>query len=172
MQRNHLPRAVVVAYNRNMNDFLHKVFSSGSDDDDARAGRHDDDVRIAACALFLEMANIDNEFAEEERQRILTILQDEFGVSAEHATEMAREAAAQLEGATDMWRFTNLVNENYSREEKLRVVELLWQIVYADGRLDAHEDYLMHKMGKLLRLTHRDLIAAKLRVLERGGKGE
>jgi uncharacterized tellurite resistance protein B-like protein len=154
-----------------MRDFLQKAFG-GDDDGLKRESREEGDVRIAACALFLEMANIDNEFAEEERQQILSMLQDEFGVSQEHATEMAREAAAQLEGATDMWRFTNLVNENYSREEKSRVVELLWQVVYADGRLDAHEDYLMHRMGKLLRLTHRELIAAKLRVLERGGEGE
>jgi uncharacterized tellurite resistance protein B-like protein len=154
-----------------MRDFFQKAF--GVDDDGGREGaRGEGDVRIAACALFLEMANIDNEFAEEERQHILAILQDEFGLSEEHATELAREAAAELKGATDMWRFTSLINENYDNDEKLRVVELLWQIVYADGRLDAHEDYLMHKMGKLLRLTHRDLIAAKLRVLERGKEGD
>lgn len=154
-----------------MSDFLQRVFGGGEDGRQEES-RGEGDVRIAACALFLEMANIDNEFADEERQKILSVLQGEYGLSAEHATELARAAAADLKEATDMWRFTNLINENYSNAEKLRVVELLWQIVYADGHLDEHEDYLMHKMGKLLRLTHRDLIAAKLRVLERGGEGE
>jgi len=154
-----------------MRDFFQNAFGAAGDEE-SPSTRGEGDVRIAACALFLEMANIDNEFADEERQHILAILQQEFGLSEAHATELARESAAELKGATDMWRFTNLINENYSNDEKLGVVELLWQIVYADGRLDAHEDYLMHKLGKLLRLPHRDLIAAKLRVLEHGKEGE
>ena len=154
-----------------MRDFFQKALGV-SGGEDSSSNRGEGDVRIAACALFLEMANIDNEFAEEERQHILATLQKEFGLSEAHATELAREAAAELQGATDLWRFTNLINENYSNPEKIRVVEMLWGVVYADGQLDAHEDYLMHKTGKLLRLPHRDLIAAKLRVLERGKEGE
>jgi len=151
-----------------MKDFLSKAFGQSSQSAPQRA---DGDVRIAACALFLEMANIDNEFSEEERQHILAILQDEFGLSEYDALALAQEAAADLEGSIDLWRFTNMINDNYSEEEKVRVVELLWQIVYADGHVDEHEDYLVHKLTKLLRLPHKQMIAAKLRVLERGKEG-
>jgi uncharacterized tellurite resistance protein B-like protein len=144
-----------------MKDFLGRVFGAGQD---GPAERSEVDVRVAACALFLEMANIDNEFSEVERQQILTLLREEFDLDEEHALALAREAAAELEGSTDLWHFTHQINDNYSNEEKLRVVELLWQIVYADGHVDAHEDYLVHKMTKLLRLPHKAMIEAKLRV--------
>jgi uncharacterized tellurite resistance protein B-like protein len=49
-------------------------------------------------------------------------------------------------------------------------VELLWELVYSDGKMDGHENYFMHKLARLLRLTHRDLIDAKLRVIERDKK--
>ena len=64
----------------------------------------------------------------------------------------------------DLWQFTNLINQNYSTDEKLQIIETMWKIVYADGRLDKHEDYLVHKLSNLLRLTHKQLIDAKLRV--------
>jgi len=134
------------------------------------AKRTVEDIRIAAAALFLELASIDNEFSEEERQRILSILQSEYDLSKDDALAMAEEARSQLAGSVDLWRFTNAINEGFSDAEKAHVVELLWEIVYADGTVDAHEDYLMHKLGKLLRMPHRQLIAAKLQVLNRRSK--
>lgn len=147
-----------------MVDFLKRVF--GASESAAKpVPRSGDDIRVATCALFLELASIDNEFSEEERQQILAMLQTEYGLSEQHAIELAENANRELKGSVDVWQFTNQINENYSDEEKLRVVELLWKLVYADGRMDEHEDYLMHKLGKLLRLQHKQLIAAKLKVL-------
>lgn len=156
-----------------MIDFIKKAFS-GSQQQDAGAGAgadagagasREDDLRTATCALFLEIANIDDEFSEEERNSILNIIQTEYGLSKEHALELARRAMSELKGSIDLWRFTNLINDNYTEDEKLRVVELLWRVVYADGKLDKHEDYLIHKVARLLRLTHKQMITAKLKVL-------
>ena len=151
-----------------MKDLFARVF--GTREEAPEKKRDEMDVRVAACALFLEMANIDNEFSEEERQHILQTLQNEFGLSEESALALAQDAAAELQGSIDLWRFTSMINENYSDEEKIRVVELLWEIVYADGHVDEHEDYLVHKMTKLLRLPHKQMIAAKLRVVSRGSR--
>ena len=129
----------------------------------------EEDLRIATCALFLELANIDNEFSEEERDSILALLKAEYNLSEEHALELAQRAVDELKGSIDLWQFTNLINENYTEPEKMRVVELMWQIVYADGRLDKHEDYLVHKLAQLLRLKHKQLIAVKLKVLKARG---
>jgi uncharacterized tellurite resistance protein B-like protein len=137
---------------------------TGGEADVSREG----DLRIATCALFLEIANIDDEFSEEERDSILAIIRSEYDLSEENALELTRRAMAELEGSVDLWRFTSLINENYTDEEKLRVVELLWRVVYADGKLDKHEDYIVHKLASLLRLTHKQLIAAKLKVLHGG----
>jgi uncharacterized tellurite resistance protein B-like protein len=123
------------------------------------------DIRIATCALFLEMANIDGEFSEGERANILKLLAKEYHLSEEDAAELTKAADDERNGKIDLWQYTNLINQNYSDEEKFRVVELLWRVVYSDGRLDAHEDYLVHKLAKLLRLNHDRLIDAKLKVL-------
>ena len=123
------------------------------------------DVRLAACALFLEMAKVDEEFSVDERDMILTILKDEYHLSDEHATALTDEAEKQRKKSVDLWHFTNLINQNFSREEKIRVVELLWKIVYVDGKLDKHEDYLVHTMANMLNLAHQDLIESKLAVL-------
>ncbi len=124
------------------------------------------DVRLAACALFLEMANIDGEFSEDERQEIFTILREEYDLSDEHAAQITEAAEEELEASLDLWKFTNMINTNFSREEKVQVVEFLWRIIYLDGKLNRHEDYLIHKFSRLLRLSHSELIDAKLKVLQ------
>ena len=147
-------------------DFFKKVLGQEAEnlpEDSGSVQPHD--VRIAACALLLEMANVDDEFSPGERETILAILKDEYGLSEEHAAALADAAEKQRDDSLDLWHFTQQVNQNFSREEKILVVELLWKIVYVDGKLDKHEDYLVHSLAKMLNLSHRELIDAKLRVL-------
>jgi uncharacterized tellurite resistance protein B-like protein len=146
-------------------DILKHLFGTGSDDDRSLSPRKPDDIRVATCALFLEMANIDDEFTESERRCVLEMLQQEYGVSSDHAAQLARQAQDQLEGSIDLWQFTNLINERYTKEEKIQVVELIWKLIYADGHLSEHENYLIHRLAKMLRLNHRELINAKLAVI-------
>jgi len=126
----------------------------------------DYDIQIATCALLLEMANIDDEFSDVEREHIASILKEEYGLSVENVIELEDAAKQELENNIDLWKFTHLINKYYSHEEKIRVIELVWRVVYADGRIDQHEDYLVHKLANLLNLTHRELIDAKLIVLD------
>ena len=130
-----------------------------------REARTDHDIRVATCALFLEMANIDGEFSPSESKSILSILKKDFQLSDEYAAELLQASHEELKRSIDLWQFTNLINENYTMEEKIQIIEMIWRIVYTDGKLDQHEDYLVHKLAKLLRLTHQDLIDAKLKVL-------
>ncbi len=127
----------------------------------AQASSHD--LHVATCALLLEMSNIDGEFSESEKENIMAILKRDYGLSDEHVSELMKAANAELEQSTDLWQFTNLINQNYSLDEKLRIIEIIWKIAYVDGRLDKHEDYLVHKLANLLRLSHQQLIDAKLK---------
>ena len=111
------------------------------------------------------MARIDGEFDETEREHIVAILRDEYGLSDDYIVELKKASQAELDTSIDLWQFTNIINQNFSEDERVHVVELLWQIVYADGKLDAHEHYLVKKIGTLLRLRHDRIIEAKLRVL-------
>jgi len=125
---------------------------------------------MATCAVFLELALIDGEFTEAERKRVLDAMQREHALSPETADGLLRTAEQERSQRIDMWQFTRLINEQYSHEDKLGLVEMLWRIVYTDGRMDKHEDYLVHKLSNLLNLTHKELIDAKLAVLHGGGK--
>ena len=148
-----------------MIDLVKKFFAKESvtgSVDTGKAEHHD--IRVAVCALFLEMANTDGEFSDSERESIILLLKEHYGLSDEYVAELMEVSNKQLEGSIDLWQFTNLINQNYSREEKKRIIEMVWQVVYADEKQDQHEDYLIHKLAKLLRLTHKELIDAKLKV--------
>ncbi len=125
----------------------------------------DHDVRLAVCALLVEMARIDETFTATEMETILAILKDKYGLSQEHAEVLIVEAEKELADSVDLWQFSNLINENYSEEEKIEIIETLWRIVYVDGKMDRYEHYLMKKLKNLLRLSHDQLIDAKLKVL-------
>ncbi|MDY6988079.1 MAG: TerB family tellurite resistance protein [Thermodesulfobacteriota bacterium] len=124
-------------------------------------------IRVAVCALFLEMAHIDGEFSDLEQGEMIGLLKKQYHLSDEDVTELAEASKKELAGSIDLWQFTHLINQNYSRQEKIQIIEMVWQVVYADQKLDQHEDYLMHKLAKLLRLTHKELIDAKLKVKAR-----
>jgi uncharacterized tellurite resistance protein B-like protein len=123
------------------------------------------DMRVATCALFVEMARIDEIFTQTEVDTILSILQKKYGLSQEHADALLAEADKELDQSVDLWQFARLINENYSVDEKIEIIETLWQMVFVDGKMDQYEHYLMSKLKNLLRLSHDQVINAKLKVL-------
>jgi uncharacterized tellurite resistance protein B-like protein len=121
-------------------------------------------IQVATCALLLEVANSDDEFSDIERDNIVQILERDFELSDEYAKELMELSDKEREESIDLWQFTNLVNEHYSIEEKIKIIEMVWKVIYADGKLDKYEDHLAHKLSNLLKLTHKQLIDAKLKV--------
>ena len=153
-----------------MKDVMKRIFGKITGEEAGgppRGGEHD--LCVAICALFLEMAKIDGEFTEVEMATILSILKEKYGLSDEYADAIIEEADRELTESVDDWRFAQLINENYTSEEKIEIIELLWRIIYLDGKLDQHENYLIHKVSNLLRLPHKELIDAKLKVLRSVG---
>ena len=126
------------------------------------------DVRVAACALFIEMGRIDETFTEAETETVLSILKEKYDLTREHADALMLRADEELEKSVDLWQFARLINENYSVAEKIEIIETLWQMVFVDGKMDQYEHYLMGKLKTLLRLSQKQLIDAKLRVLHPG----
>jgi len=130
------------------------------------AGGRDRRITIAACVLLLEMAGADDEFAASEMDRIREILTGDLAVAPDDVGAILAVAGEEREGAMDLWTYTNVINENYSKAEKLKLIEMIWEIAYSDGRLDQYEDHLVHKLANLLHVSHGELISAKLRVKE------
>lgn len=143
--------------------FVKRYFSKTPGGREKEQDNDSHDPIVALCALFLEMVHIDGRFSETERERILALMQSEYGLSHDIAEELMAAAKKEREQSIDLWQFTNLINQNYTPEEKSNIIEMFWRLAYADGKLDSHEDYLLHKLAELLRLSHSQLIEAKLR---------
>jgi uncharacterized tellurite resistance protein B-like protein len=141
-----------------------KHFFHKEDKDDGTVRETGHDILVATCALLVEIARIDKTFTEDEMTTVLSILKEKYGLSGEHADALIAEAEKQLDESVDLWQFARLINENYSNEEKMEIIETLWRIVYVDGKMDQYEQYLMNKMKNLLRISHDQLIDAKLKV--------
>jgi uncharacterized tellurite resistance protein B-like protein len=123
-------------------------------------------VRVAACALLLELAHADDDFSEEERQRI-TRAAIEMGVEESELRDVLALAEAERRESVDLFQFTRLVAESFSREERLRLVEAIWGVVYSDGVLTEAENHLARRIAELLGFQHPEVQAVKEKVAER-----
>ncbi len=146
-----------------MIDLIKKILGTRETEKDKKADNRN--INLATCAILIEMANADGKFSAREKDNIINIFQKEYGLSEEEITGLMKSSEAELEKSIDLWQFTNLINQNYSIEEKLKVIEIIWKVAYSDGRLEKHEDYLIHKIAGLLRLSHDQLIDAKLKIV-------
>ena len=119
-------------------------------------------LQVATAALLAEVMRLDGQ-AEPERLAVLEAVQKRFDLSDDEARTLVELAEAEAREAVDYYQFTSLINREFSREQKIHIVELMWQVVYADASLSAHENHVMRKIADLLYVAHGDYIAAKLR---------
>lgn len=133
------------------------------------AEREQHAVQLAAAVLLVEVMRSDAEIGTAERRAVVAALGEHFALAAvelERLLELALETSRQ---ATDYYSFTSRINQGFDAAQKLRMVEQMWRVAYADGRLDAHENHLMHKLGELLYIPHGEYIAAKMRAKQAAG---
>ena len=149
-----------------MIDILKRFLSLSTENGSASKGKENDQpVLVAVCALFLEMGRIDGTFSQQETAMVIDLLTKKYGLAVEHVDELMAEANRELYESVDLWQFARVINENFDNARKEKLIERLWRIVYIDGKMDEHEHYLMNKLSNLLRLSHQQLIDAKLKVL-------
>ena len=120
-------------------------------------------LQLAAAALLLEMMRMDGSVTAEETAAVTSALQTQFGLGAEEVGALMALATAEARQATDYFQFTSLINKSFSAEQRIQVIESLWRVAFADGRLDAHEQHFMSKIADLLYVPHSAYIAAKQR---------
>ncbi len=124
-------------------------------------------LQIATGALLIELARADFDIADQELEAIADALQECFGLNTTETDDLIRLAEKKVQGAHDYYQFTSLINDSFAPEEKIRLVELMWDVAYTDGRIDKYEDHLIRKIAGLLHVSHTDFIAAKHRARER-----
>ena len=111
------------------------------------------DVRLAACALLIEIAHADDEFTEDESRHLLSAVRRQYGLDAGEAEQLLELAERARVDAVDLWQFTKLIKQNYSIGQKMVLVEVMWGLVYSDGELSSHEESLMRRVCHLLDLA-------------------
>ena len=125
-------------------------------------------LRLATAVLMVDVARADHVFDESELQRVLTLTEAHFGLSAQSAVELTNAATEKAEEMVSLHDFIQLLNGHLSDAEKSRIISLLWQIAYADGELDKYENSLVLKIsdllyvsrGRVMRLKHDAGVAA------------
>ena len=120
-------------------------------------------LKVAACALLLEMAHADEEFSEVEQRHIEELVSRHFALDAEATQALLAAADRSRREATDLHELTSVINRQYDEGQRLFLSELLWRVVYADGSLSEHEDYLARKIAYLLDLPPGYLAEARKR---------
>jgi uncharacterized tellurite resistance protein B-like protein len=141
-------------------DFFNQFIATDNAASDA-ARQHA--LEIATAALLLEMMRMDSSVTAAETATVTGALQTRFGLDVTQLETLMALAAEEAKQATDYFQFTSLINKHFSQEQKIEVVENLWQVAFADGHLDAHEQHFMRKIADLLYISHADYVAAKQR---------
>lgn len=130
---------------------------------DADRSGTDHRLQVATAAMLIEMTRADFDVSAEEVDAVAHAVQATFELSPDETKQLIRLAEEEARQATDYYQFTSLINKRFTPEDKIRVIELMWQVAYADGRMDKYEDHLVRKIAALLHVPHKDFIAAKHR---------
>jgi uncharacterized tellurite resistance protein B-like protein len=130
------------------------------------------DYRLAAAALLVHAACIDGNFAAVERRKLHSLIMQRFDLDEEAADELIAKASAVEQEAIDLYAFTAKLNRALNEAGRARIIEMMWQIVYADGVITEFEDNLIWRAADLLGVSRRERIALRERVTGASGGGD
>ena len=122
--------------------------------------------QLATAVLLFDVMRSDDTMSGAERALTLSALRKRFALSEDALAQLMVQAEQTAKGANDYFSFTSLMNDSFTQEQKIQVVEFMWQVAYADGSIDENENHLISKIAGLLHVKHGDYIAAKMRAKE------
>ncbi len=139
----------------------------------ARRARHTgDELHLAAAALLIEAASMDQHFDAAEREVIGRLVQTRFRLESEEAEELLARAERAVAESTQLLAFTRVIKDRFSHQERVQLIEMLWEVAYADGKLHDYEAHLLRRIGGLIYVSDKERGAARKRVLSRLGLGD
>ena len=127
------------------------------------------DPKLAAAVLLVDAARADESYSDVDRERVAAILKHRFHLSDEEVASLQALAEERAEESVNLHGFTSQVKDNWSEDERIGLIELLWEVAYADGQIHAYEDHLVRRVAGLIYVTDRDRGEARKRVAERLG---
>ena len=138
----------------------------------AHGDREFDDTgyRLAATALLIHVVSIDGKPSEIEKRKLHSLIESRFGLDPGTADHLIASATLVEGEAVDLYHFTSVIMRSVNEEGRLKIVEMMWEMVYADGQVTEFEDNVVWRAADLLGISSRDRIDLKHRVAERQGK--
>ena len=121
-------------------------------------------LQLATAALMIEMMRADTEISDEEQNAITDTIRSKFDLSAEETDILLKLAEEEIARSTGYFEFTSLINKGYSYDQKIKVVEHLWEVAFSDSVLDKYKEHMVRKIADLIHVSHKDFIEAKLRI--------
>jgi uncharacterized tellurite resistance protein B-like protein len=125
-------------------------------------------LELATAALLLELSRADFSESVEEKEAISHLLQKRFRTSIQVTDKLMADAARRADRAVSLHEFTHRLNRELPEADKLAIVEMLWQVANADGRIDKHEEQLVQRVAGLLHISDRDRMRLKLKTIVSG----
>ncbi len=125
---------------------------------------NDHQLKLATAALLIEMMMQDDEAHEAERKVIQNLLQDKFRLSGSETSSLYELAEQEVKSATDYHQFTRLIARNFTQVQKIKVIDYLWQVAYADESLDMYEEHMVRRIADLIHVSHKNFLQSKHRV--------
>jgi uncharacterized tellurite resistance protein B-like protein len=132
----------------------------------------DTDYRLAATALLIHVGSLDGEPSEVEKRKLHTVLQTRFQLDAATVSQLIAEATLVEGEAVDLYHFTSVIMRSVDEEGRKRIVEMMWELVYADGNVSEFEDNVMWRAADLLGVSSRDRIQLKHRIAQDVPQGQ
>ena len=115
---------------------------------------------------MVEMLYADEQVTSEEDSKLRELIKQRFELKDSEIEDLIELAHNEKHEATDYFSFTSLLNEHYTQQQKMKLVEDLWQLAYADDQLDKYEEHLLRRLADLLHVPHKDFIRTKHKILK------
>jgi uncharacterized tellurite resistance protein B-like protein len=156
-----------------MFEYIRKVLSSESNSTEIETSfspKASKKHQVATAALLVEIAKADGDFSDNEKKRIIELMQNDFELDDKCVNELLELSKQKVKDSISVYEFSSAINESFTQLEKIELIKNLWRIIYEDGKLDSHEDRLIKIIGSTLNLEHKNIIDAKLFVKQEIGK--
>jgi uncharacterized tellurite resistance protein B-like protein len=127
----------------------------------------DEALKLASAALLLEAACMDGHADDVEISTVINLLGDHFDLSAGEASELVDAGRVVLDNSVELYGFTRTIKDSFNHEDRVRMIEMLWKVVYADGIMHDFEANLVRRICGLIYVSDRESGDARKRVLER-----
>jgi uncharacterized tellurite resistance protein B-like protein len=150
---------------------INRIKALFSDNSLAVGVPEENELHAAAAALLVEAASMDGDFDKNERQSILALIKSHFSLSDAESEVLVEQAAEVVGQSGQLYNFTRVVKDRYDGNQRIQIIEMLWEVAFADGNVDQFESNLISRVAGLLYVSDRDRGDARKRVMTRLGIG-